>query len=241
MLGLGKHPLTACSGKLLIFILLQSLVAQFSLADDRRIQLRNGPGDAFSVVFEVSSDHGLKPIRLQGEWLLLGNERIQGWAHRSDISQSVHVSESQLWLIRQKPIVSQWNLQFGGSSQRAVNIALAYPVKKNTLALRAQRRAFGESAWQSLSLALETDLKRFGETQTLRAGAFVGVGVNEEGSSHWSDDQTMLTTGLVGLNLDWHADLNKQLSMIMRLNTEQALSGNSANHNEVSLIWNLKI
>ena len=241
MLGLGKHPSAACSCKLLIITLLQLFCVQVSLAQNDRILLRNGPGSAFSVVFEVPANHDLKPIRLQGEWLLLGNERKQGWAHRSDIPQSSHVSESQLWLIQQDPVVSQWSLQLGGSSQNAVNVAITHPWKQRTLALRAQRRASGEAAWQSLSLALETDLKHFNQDHSVRAGASLGVGINEEGSSHWSDDQKMLTTGLIGLNLDWHSQLNKQLSMIIRLSTEQSFSGNSANHNEASLIWNLKI
>lgn len=241
MLGLGKYQPAVCFDKLMVLILLQLCCAQFSLAQNDRILLRNGPGSAFSVVFEVPADHDLKPIRLQGEWLLLGDARKQGWAHRSDIPESSYLSQSQRWFIQQDPQISQWSLQVGGSSQHAVSVAVVYPWEQQTVALRTQRRAFGETAWQSISLVLETDVKRINSDHAVRAGASLGVGVNEKGSRHWSDEQKMVTTGLVGLNLDWQAQLNQQLSVIVRLSTEQSFSGNRANHKQASLIWNLKI
>lgn len=213
------------------------LVCWYSpLAAESLILLRKGPGSAFPVVFEIPADHRLTPVRIQGDWVLLSDELRQGWAHQDSLAITQQLTPARLWLIRESRQLSDWQLQLGLDSQQALLTGIRFPWQQHSLALRFSHSA-AESSWQSLELAGETDLGR----SDWRAGIALGLGHNDRGQDRWHNDAREQTTALISANLDWQRQINKQLAVLVRLKSEQAVSGNSANHNSLALVWNLKL
>lgn len=233
-----KSRLTRQSAfSLLLILLFCSVYAQ---ADYGRIMLRKGPGSAFPVVFEVSAKHHLRALRTQGEWVLLADERKQGWAKSESLSPSSRVTESQLWHIKEQHQPSVWSLQGGVSSLQSYSLAISRPWRNYSLSTRFQRAASGDSSWQNLEFAAETDLKRF-SSSVIRGSVGIGAGFNEAGNSHWSETQEELTTAVGSLSFDWQTAINTDLKFFVRIRSDQAFSGNKKNHNSVALMWDLRL
>lgn len=216
------------------------MCATTAVAQNQLIPLRKGPGSAFPVVSEIPANHSLTPVLRQGHWLKLSDGQRTGWVHERHLVESTSVSESQLWLVRESGPLSKWQLQLGVNTEEAYQLGVLFPRQDYDLALRAERGFDAAANWYSLQLALEAPLRRY-QQSSLVAGAAVGSGSAEAGSDRWNDDGETQTTALAAVNLDWQAELNRQLTFIIRLKNEQAFAGNRANDTSLALMWNLKL
>lgn len=225
----------------LVSVLLALCCSAQVFADGGRILLRQGPGDAFPVVSEIPSDHSMQVKRLRSGWVLLADDRKQGWADAEHLAPSRSISESQLWYITEQTTASVWSLSGGVSSQRAFNLALSRPWKDYSLALEFQRAASGRNGWQDLSLFAGTRLGRVSASSAFHGALGLGIGVNEEGNDHWSNKEEELTTAVASVAVDWQKKINPDFNFVLRVRSDKAFSGNQKNHNSVALMWKLRL
>ncbi|WP_276667364.1 hypothetical protein [Thalassolituus oleivorans] len=237
VVAFSQHLKASLVGVLLnMFIFLWTSTAQ---AEIEYVRLHKGPGAAYPIVFEVSSDHVMDPIAVRGDWLLLSDGRKQGWLPLSELHLVKSVSVAQMWQLRNDARPSDWRLELNWNSESALGFGAVIPLHDQDLFGRYTVSDHGAFGWSVGEVGLTRQIGSILNFQVL-GSASVGVGSEYGGSNHWnSDTDEIVPLALVSAEVVWAAE--RYLDVALRVGTNISLDSDMVNHSSVSLAWKLRL
>lgn len=237
VLAFSQPTKVSIAGVLLhAFILLWTSTAQ---AEIEYVRLHKGPGVAYPIVFEVSSDHDMTPIAVRGDWLLLSDGRKQGWLPLSELHLVKSVSPAQMWQLRNDARPSDWRLELNLNSESAIGFGAIMPLYEQDLYARYTVSDHGAFGWSIAELGLTRQIGSILNFQVLGSAA-VGVGSEYGGSNHWnSNSDESVPLALLSAEVVWAAE--RYLDVALRVGTNISLDSDMVNHSSVSLAWKLRL
>lgn len=209
-------------------------------ADQDYIGLRNGPSEAFPVVFEVTGDRELIPVMRRGSWLLVTDNRNQGWLHVDELYRVKSMPRDEMWKLVNDARPGALRIEFGLTSESAYSLGVQGALFGQDLYLRRTKAAEGYSSWSLLEAGLVNEFSRPADNIVFNWSAAVGVGNEEPGNRQWNeetDEQVIVGSGALEAiwMLERYFEIGARGSLAVTL--DDAMIVRPA----VSLIWRVRL
>ncbi|WP_369856297.1 hypothetical protein [Candidatus Thalassolituus haligoni] len=215
-------------------------VGLVSVATAAPIQLRMGPADTYPVSTDIPSDTALIPLKRQLDWLYVQAGEYQGWIS-IDSLEALPENIKRLEPLQFRDNSDENNPQFelAATSETALTLGANFILFDQAAAVRITRSTDTNDDWYSLEAG-----KRFPFAENGRWSwdGYLGVGVGKSsgGSTRWDDEGDDTTVPLLSATTDINWNIAYNVSIGGRVQVQQALSGNSANHGALALVWKIR-
>ena len=209
-------------------------------AEQDYIGLRNGPSDAFPIIFEVTGDRELHPIMRRGSWLLVTDNRNQGWIHVDELYRIQSMSRDEMWKLVNDARPGSLRIEFGVTSEYAYSIGVQGRLLQENLYLRRTKAAEGYNSWSLLEAGLIREFSRPADDIVFNWSAGIGLGNEELDNRQWNeetDEQVFVGTG--ALEAIW--SLERYFEIGARGTVAVTLDDAMQVRPAVSLIWRLRL
>jgi len=211
-----------------------------ALAEAEPLQLRLGPSDAYPVITDLPSDSHLIPLKRQLDWIYVSSDGYKGWISVDDLLLTPDaLRRPEPLQFRDQSDENNPQLEVALSSESAFSVGVNFRHWDEDLTVRLSRAAVAPGNWYSASFGKRFMLE---ESSSWSWDAYLGGGLSKSsgGSKRWNDDGKDATVPYVeaSADLNWNFDYN--VSVGGRVQVQQALSGNSANHGALALVWKIR-
>lgn len=202
------------------------------------LQLRIGPSFSYPVTTDIPSDTALIPIERQLDWLYVQAGGYRGWIYLYDLENSPHINRPEPLQFRNVDENAP-QVEFGFSSESALELGVNFSLMDQDAAVRLTSANTGGKDWHALEAGIRSP---FSEGDNWSWDGFLGVGVgkNGAGSKRWDNTGDAIMVPLVTATTDINWNIDYKVSIGARVQLQQALSGNSANHGALALVWKIR-
>jgi len=209
-----------------------------SISHAEPLQLHLGPSYAYPVTTDIPSDVTMIPVEKRLDWLKVRVGEYSGWIPIKELERVPHDKRPEPAQFRYVPD-SAVQLEISVSSESALGLAANFEMLDQDVSVRFAHSVRNNQEWHALDFGLNRIFKE-SEKWSWSGYLGAGVGLNESGSSRWSDTSTEETVPLVAASteISWNIDYN--FTVGARAQTQQALAGNSANHGALALVWKIR-
>lgn len=243
-----------------VCLLLLYLAGVSGQAVAEAIEVYYGPSREYQSKTWVHSDYAFHLLEARYGWIYIEGVNLSGWVLADDLVASGRLLLSDRLALAADDKFFPWQLEWFWQPQGAVGVAVQMPWRSLTdvkqpgmrmladiwpgedesVVLRYHRADSGLQAWHALTAGVDSRMANIGRWEW-HAWIGAGMGINEEFSTHWDDQGAALTVPLVGAGIDFRRLLMSGLSVGVRMENLQALSGNQAGYGSMSLVWVLML
>lgn len=225
--------------KVVLGLGLNMLVVVTATAEQVYIGLRNGPSDAFPVIYEVTPYRQLDVILRRGDWVKATDGRSSGWLHVDDLHLLETFPRDTLWKLVNETRPGPYRLEFSTSSLQSFSVGGLFPVFDQSLFARYSRAPKGDTSWSLAQAGWLNEFARPTDELTFSWSGAIGYAQDQQGSEFWSSEQEPVWTGILGVEAMWQADRYFELGA--RGEAATTLNNDMTTHRSVSLIWRLRL
>ena len=122
-------------------------------AEQVYIGLRNGPSEAFPVIYEVTPYRRLEVVARRGSWVKASDGRNSGWLHVDDLHLLETFPRDELWKLVNDARPGKNRLEVALSTASAYSLGWLFPVLGEYGSVRYTRAPEGVQHGQCLMLA----------------------------------------------------------------------------------------
>lgn len=208
-------------------------------ADQVYIGLRNGPSEAFPVIYEVTPYRRLEVVARRGSWVKASDGRNSGWLHVDDLHLLETFPRDELWKLVNDARPGKNRLEVALSTASAYSLGWLFPVLGEYGSVRYTRAPEGGSAWSMFDAGIITQFAEPADHITFSWNAFAGYAQSERGNTHWSDTAEPVWVGGVGVESMWR--VARYFDFGARGEISATLDSEMTTHRSVSIVWRLRL
>ncbi|WP_221793018.1 hypothetical protein [Oceanobacter mangrovi] len=204
------------------------------------LQLRLGPAANYPVITDLPSDSNLIPLKRQLDWLYVKSGEYEGWISVDELMLNPDtLRRPEPLQFRDQSDENHIQLDMAVTSESALALGINFRAWEEDLTVRLSRSVDHEDPWYSASFGKRFMLE---ESESWSWDAYLGGGLskNSDGSRRWDDDGDSATVPYIEASADLNWNLAYNVSFGGRVQVQQALSGNSANHGALALVWKIR-
>lgn len=224
---------------LLITTVITLGIAQPATAEQVYIGLRNGPSEAFPVIYEVTPYRRLDVVARRGSWVKATDGRNSGWLHVDDLHLLETFPRDELWKLVNDARPGKNRLEVALSTASAYSFGWLFPVLGEYGSVRYTRAPEGDSAWSMFDAGIITQFAEPADHITFSWNAFAGYAQSERGNTHWSDTAEPVWVGGVGVESMWR--VARYFDFGARGEISATLDSEMTTHRSVSIVWRLRL
>ena len=208
-------------------------------AEQVYIGLRNGPSEAFPVIYEVTPYRRLEVVARRGSWVNASDGRNSGWLHVDDLHLLETFPRDELWKLVNDARPGKNRLEVALSTASAYSLGWLFPVLGEYGSVRYTRAPEGGSAWSMFDAGIITQFAEPADHITFSWNAFAGYAQSERGNTHWSDTAEPVWVGGVGVESMWR--VARYFDFGARGEISATLDSEMTTHRSVSIVWRLRL
>ncbi|KZY96565.1 MAG: hypothetical protein VX245_06525 [Pseudomonadota bacterium] len=208
-------------------------------AEQVYIGLRNGPSEAFPVIYEVTPYRRLEVVARRGSWVNASDGRNSGWLHVDDLHLLETFPRDELWKLVNDARPGKNRLEVALSTASAYSLGWLFPVLGEYGSVRYTRAPEGDSAWSMFDAGIITQFAEPADHITFSWNAFAGYAQSERGNTHWSDTAEPVWVGGVGVESMWR--VARYFDFGARGEISATLDSEMTTHRSVSIVWRLRL
>ncbi|WP_301387512.1 hypothetical protein [Thalassolituus sp. UBA2590] len=208
-------------------------------AEQVYIGLRNGPSEAFPVIYEVTPYRRLEVVARRGSWVKASDGRNSGWLHVDDLHLLETFPRDELWKLVNDARPGKNRLEVALSTASAYSLGWLFPVLGEYGSVRYTRAPEGGSAWSMFDAGIITQFAEPADHITFSWNAFAGYAQSERGNTHWSDTAEPVWVGGVGVESMWR--VARYFDFGARGEISATLDSEMTTHRSVSIVWRLRL
>lgn len=208
-------------------------------AEQVYIGLRNGPSEAFPVIYEVTPYRRLEVVARRGSWVKASDGRNSGWLHVDDLHLLETFPRDELWKLVNDARPGKNRLEVALSTASAYSLGWLFPVLGEYGFVRYTRAPEGDSAWSMFDAGIITQFAEPADHITFSWNAFAGYAQSERGNTHWSDTAEPVWVGGVGVESMWR--VARYFDFGARGEISATLDSEMTTHRSVSIVWRLRL
>lgn len=208
-------------------------------AEQVYIGLRNGPSEAFPVIYEVTPYRRLEVVARRGSWVNASDGRNSGWLHVDDLHLLETFPRDELWKLVNDARPGKNRLEVALSTASAYSLGWLFPVLGEYGSVRYTRAPEGDSAWSMFDAGIITQFAEPADHITFSWNAFAGYAQSERGNTHWSDTAEPVWVGGVGIESMWR--VARYFDFGARGEISATLDSEMTTHRSVSIVWRLRL
>jgi hypothetical protein len=208
-------------------------------AEQVYIGLRNGPSEAFPVIYEVTPYRRLEVVVRRGSWVKASDGRNSGWLHVDDLHLLETFPRDELWKLVNDARPGKNRLELTLSTASAYSVGWLFPVLGEYGSVRYTRAPEGDSAWSMFDAGIITQFAQPADYITFSWNAFAGYAQSERGNTHWSGTAESVWVGGVGVESMWR--VARYFDFGARGEVGTTLDSEMTTHRSVSLVWRLRL
>lgn len=237
-LEIQQQPVRRIGTLLKLFKALAISVGLISAATAEPLHLRIGPSFSYPVTTDLPSDTALIPIEKQLDWLYVQAGNYRGWIYLYDLEKAPHINRPEPLQFRDEDEGAP-QAEVSITTENALGIGLNFTLLDQDATVRLTSATDRSRDWHSLEAGIR---QPFAENGHWTWDGFLGVGVgkNGAGSNRWDSSGDAIMVPLVTASTDINWNIDYKVSIGARVQMQQALSGNSANHGALGLVWKIR-
>jgi len=226
---------------LTMIVLSASLVsAPRASAEQVYIGLRNGPSEAFPVIYEVTPRRHLEVIYRRGSWVKATDGRSSGWLHVDDLHLLETFPRDELWKLVNDARPGRVRPEFVLSSLDAYAVGVVFPLFSQDLFARYTCGPEGETSWSLTEFGLLNDFARPVDDLVFSWSGALGYGKDQQGSRFWdSETDDPVWVGTAGAEAMWRVD--RYFEIGVRGEVATTLNSEMTTHRSASLVWRVRL
>ncbi len=208
-------------------------------AEQVYIGLRNGPSEAFPVIYEVTPYRRLEVVARRGSWVKASDGRNSGWLHVDDLHLLETFPRDELWKLVNDARPGKNRLEVALSTASAYSLGWLFPVLGEYGSVRYTRAPEGGSAWSMFDAGIITQFAEPADHITFSWNAFACYAQSERGNTHCSDTAEPVWVGGVGVESMWR--VARYFDFGARGEISATLDSEMTTHRSVSIVWRLRL
>ena len=237
-LEIQQQPVPRIGGLYTLIKALALTVGLVQAANAEPLHLRIGPSFSYPITTDLPSDTAMIPLQRQLDWLYVQAGDYRGWIYVYDLEKAPHINRPEpLQFVDHDETAPQAEVSL--SSESAIGVGLNFTALEQDFTIRLASATDQGSDWHSIEAGLR---QPFAENGHWSWDGYLGVGVgkNGAGSRHWDNEGDAVMVPLVSASTDINWNIDYKVSIGARVQVQQALSGNSANHGALGLVWKIR-